>query len=210
MANAAGSAKGTMAPESSPPDRRDNRSLVGRLTSITGSALQLAARTGGASLQFGKALLLTPERQKMMEEAGRSLKDLREVAGLTLSELSEAIDLRDKTLLEAVENGTAVLSFELILRLSSLLARHDPVPFIVKYTRTYNPTVWRFLADWGIGRLPLQFERERQFVNVYRGHDAARKLSDEGFEQVLQFTRSAFELSLHFVAEGEKAEDGEV
>ena len=71
--------------------------------------------------------------------------------------------------------------FELILRLAALLARHDPIPFIIKLTRTYNPEVWEILEKWGIGRLPVQLERERQFINIYRGHDRARKLSDDDF-----------------------------
>ena len=57
--------------------------------------------------------------------------------------------------------------------------------------------------------MPLHFEREREFINVYRRHDAARKLSDEGFEKVLDFTRAAFETSLYFVAESENVEDEE-
>jgi len=129
---------------------------------------------------------------------------LREVAGLTLNELSEAINLKDKTLLSAVENGTSTLSFELILRLASLLARNDPIPFIIKYTRAYSPETWRVLTDWGLGRMPLQYEREREFINIYRSHDDARKLSDEGFKKVLGFTRTAFEMSLHFIAEQEQ------
>jgi len=183
-------------------------SFIGRLTEITGSAVRLAAKTSRASLRAGGALLLTPERRQLMEGAGRSLRDLREVAGLTLSELADALDLSDKTPLAAVENGTATLSFELILRLSALLARHDPLPFIMKYTRTYSPTVWRFLDGWGMGRLPLQFEREREFVNVYRQHDVARKLSDEGFARVLTFTRAAFEMSLRFVGDQERVQAG--
>ncbi len=60
------------------------------------------------------------------------------------------------------------------------------------------------LNDWGVGRLPLHFEREREFINIYRGRDEARELSDEGFKRVLEFTRQAFETSLHFVAEEEE------
>ena len=99
----------------------------------------------------------------------------------------------------AVENGTATLSFELILRLAALYSRHDPLPFIIKYTRTYNPGIWKLLDDWGIGRLPLYLERERQFVNIFRNHDRVRTLSDEEFEKLMQFTRAAFELALEFV-----------
>ena len=46
-------------------------------------------------------------------------------------------------------------------------------------------------------------------MNIYRSHDAKRKLSDEGFEKVLEFTRKAFELSLHFIAEQEKIQEEE-
>ena len=168
---------------------------------LANNAFRWAAKTSEVPWRVGKALFGTPERRNLMREAGASLRDLREVAGLTVRELSDALDLEDSSLIEAVESGTATLSFELILRLSSLLARHDPVPFIVRYTRTYNPTVWRMLEGWGVGRLPLQFERERQFINIYRRHDAARDLSDEDFTKVLQFTQSAFEMALHFVAQ---------
>lgn len=76
---------------------------------------------------------------------------MSEVAGLTITELNDALKLKDRTLLEAVENGTATLSFELILRLAALLARNDPIPFILKYTRTYNPKYGRYctIGDWG-------------------------------------------------------------
>ncbi len=182
------------------PDNPADRSLVWRLTDLTGSALRLAAKTTETSLKLGKELLLSPDKKKLLEEAGHSLRDLRTVTGMTLGEVSEALDMRDMSFLEAVENGTATLSFELILRLSSLLARHDPVPFIIKYTRTYDPDVWKFLEDWGVGRLPLQYERERKFINIYRRDDAVRNLSDDEFERLLVFTRSAFEMALHFMA----------
>ncbi len=184
-------------------ETEDSGSLMGRLSDLTNSAYRLARRTTGTSLKVGKAIIKSQDQLKVMLAAGQSLKDLREVAGLTVNEMADALNLKDKTLLEAVENGTATLSFELILRLAALLARNDPVPFILKYTRTYSPDTWRILHDWGIGRIPLHFERERNFINIYRSHDAARKLSDEGFEKVLEFTRKAFELSLHFIAQQE-------
>lgn len=202
-------------PKPPPPPRPVEPSLTQRFTNFTGGltvgAFKLAAKTGGVSLRMARALLLSaeqlqllsPEQAKMMRETGAYLKDLREVAGLTRDELSQAIDLSDKTLMEAVENGTATISFELILRLAALLARHDPVPFIIQMLRTYNPDLWRLLEDWGIGRLPLHFERERHFINIYRRHDVARQLSDEGFQEVLGFTRSAFEMGLHFAAKRE-------
>jgi transcriptional regulator with XRE-family HTH domain len=169
-------------------------------SALTGRAVAIPARVG-------KALLLSPESERMRREAGRYVRELRELAGLTRDELAEAVQLGDRSLLEAVEDGTATLSFELILRLSALLARNDPVPFVARLARDTNPALWKLLEDWGIGRIPLQLERERRFLNVFRGHDAARRLSDEGFEKVLELTRSAFEMALHFVAEQEGVED---
>lgn len=185
-------------------DSREPESLVDRIAGFTGSALRFAARSTDTSLRVGRALMNSQDQLRMMLVAGKSLKDIREVAGLTLSEMSEALNLKDKSVLEAIENGTATLSFELILRLAALIARNDPIPFILRTTRNYNPEVWRILNDWGVGRLPLQFERERQFINIFRSHDDARTLSDEGFQKVLEFTRQSFEMSLHFIEEQEK------
>jgi transcriptional regulator with XRE-family HTH domain len=142
----------------------------------------------------------------MMRETGAYLRDVRELAGLTQSELAEAINLSDRSVLAAAEKGTSTLSFELILRLAALLARHDPLPFIMKFTRTYDPEIWNIMEKWGVGRIALQFERERQFINIYREHDAARKLDDRDFEEVLKFTRAAFGMALHFAA-GEQKTD---
>ncbi len=180
---------------------REERSILKMVFGVTAAAAKFISKSAWASEKVGDALFSSPERLKMMQEAGASLRDLREVAGLTRRDVSKAVNLSDESFLAAVENGTATLSFELILRLAALLARHDPIPFIIKFIRTYNPGVWGVLEDWGLEKFPLQFERERQFINIYRSHDEARKLSDEGFQRVLEFTRSAFEMALHFVAE---------
>lgn len=180
--------------------------------------MRLAADTAGVPLKMAGALflepgqlrLLTPQQRKMMRETGLYLRDLREVAGLTLGELGDALDLKDHSLLEAAERGTATLSFELVLRLAALLARHDPIPFVVRFVRTYNPELWKVLEAWGIGRLPAHFERERQFINIYRRHDGARKLSDAGFAKILAFTNAAFETALHFAAAHEGVQDKEI
>lgn len=179
-------------------------SLFDRLAGLTGSALRFASRSTDTSIRLGKALMKSQDQLRMMLAAGQSLSDIRQVLGLTLNEMSDALNLRDKSVLEAIENGTATLSFELILRLAALVARNDPIPFILRTARNYNPEVWQLLNDWGVGRLPLQFERERQFINIFRSHDDARNLSDEGFQKVLEFTRQSFEMSLHFVEEQEQ------
>lgn len=183
---------------------RTPEGLIDRLASLTGSALRFGAKATDTSLRVGRALMNSQDQLRAMLTAGQSLKDIREVAGLTLSEMSEALNLRDKSVLEAIENGTSTLSFELILRLAALIARNDPIPFIMRTTRNYNPEVWQILNDWGMAKLPLQFEREREFINIFRRHDDARTLSDEGFQKVLEFTRQSFEMSLHFIEEQER------
>ncbi len=197
------------------PREVDGRSLVTLFTDLaaelTRTALRFAAETAGVPILKPEQLrLVTPQQRKAMRETGLYLRDLREVAGLTLSELSDALDLEDHSLLEAAERGTVTLSFELILRLAALLARHDPIPFVLRFVRTYNPELWKILDAWGIGRLPVHFERERQFINIYRRHDAARNLSDEAFARVLAFTNAAFEMSLHFAAGHERVTDKEL
>lgn len=182
--------------------------LARGLAAITSGVSERIASSGGVGYRVGKAILLSRDGTGMRREAGRTLRELRELAGLTLDELADALEVSDRSLLEAVEKGTATLSFELILRLSALLARNDPVPFIVQMTRTYNPALWKILEGWGIVRIPLQMERERRFVNVFRAHDVARKLSDEGFEHVLRFTQVAFEMALDFAATEEGLQDG--
>jgi transcriptional regulator with XRE-family HTH domain len=183
------------------PYPKDQRSIVKMLLNMTSTAMKLVSKGAVVSEMVGKAVLNSPEQVKLIEEAGAYVRDLREVAGLTQKDVSRTIQLADESFLAAVENGAATLSFELILRLAALLARHDPIPFIIKLTRTYNPEVWEILEKWGMGRLPVQLERERQFINIYRGHDRARKLSDEDFHRVLAFTRSAFEMALDFSAQ---------
>ena len=183
----------------------EERSLILQVASLAAKAFRLAAKAGYSSVKVGKALLMSSSGDtKLMKETGAYLKDVRELAGLTQAEMTEALHLSDQSLLAAVEKGTATLSFELILRLAALLARHDPVPFIIKFTRTYDPEMWDILERWGIGHIPVHFEREREFINIYRSHDAARKLTDNGFEKVLQFTRAAFEMALHFISEQQK------
>lgn len=183
---------------------KEPEGLIERLTELTGSALRFGMRATDTSLKVGRVLINSQDQLRTMLAAGQSMKDIREVVGLTLSEMSEALNLKDKSVLEAIENGTTTLSFELILRLASLVARNDPIPFIIRTTRNYNPEVWQLLNDWGIGRLPLQFEREREFINIFRRHDDARNLSDEGFRKVLDFTQQSFEMSLHFIEEQER------
>ncbi len=187
------------------------KTLIGQMADATASLSKsamksIASRAGSLSFKVGKSIILSadqlknysPEQQTWMIKAGEVIHDARQVAGLTVDELSDVLDLDDKTLLQAVEQGSATLSFDLIVRLTALLARHDPIPFVVSVIRGYNPQLWAIMEDWGFGQLPTMVERDRQWINIYRSRDEARQLSDAEFERVLDFTRSAFEMALEF------------
>jgi len=162
------------------------------------SVLGIAGVAADVSIGAAKAMLVKPEQRAALEKAGHVLRGMREAAGLSLKEVGEAINLKDPTLLDLVEDGKVALPFEVILRLASVLGRNDPISFVMRFTRSYNPEVWQTLEGLGIGRFAVQAGREREFANIYRGSDAARKLSDEEFVAVLAFTRAAFDLALTF------------
>lgn len=175
--------------------------LVGvarQVRSWSDSVLGIAGAAADVSIGAAKALLVRPEQRAALEKAGTVLRGMREAAGMSVKEVGEAISLKDPTLLELVENGKVALPFEIILRLASVLGRNDPVSFVMRFTRSYNPDVWHTLENLGIGRFAVQAGREREFANIYRGSDAARRLTDEDFAAVLAFTKAAFETALAF------------
>ena len=181
--------------------------LLEGMTEFSAQAVKYAAKKTRETTF--KVLKNSPEQMELLGRAGRSLRELREVAGVSLEELSSAVDLNDIDLLRSAEEGKAALPFEVLLRLSSYYARNDPIPFIMKYSRVYTPGIWRLLKTVGLEPVVMEAERELQFIQIYRGKDEARALSDEGFKEVLEFTRKAFEMSLHFVAvqEGKSVDD---
>ena len=162
------------------------------------SVLGIAGAAADASLSAAKAILVKPEQRAALAKTGAVLRGMREAAGLSLKEVGDAIDLKDPSLLELVEHGKVALPFELILRLASVLGRNDPISFVMRFTRSYNPDVWRTLEGVGIGRFAVQAGREREFANIYRGSDYARRLTDDEFAAVLAFVRAAFDLALTF------------
>ena len=169
-----------------------------QLRSWTDSVLGIAGAAADVTMGAAKMLLPKPGQRAALARTGAMLRRLREAAGLSIGEVGTAIDLSDPGLLELVENGKIVLPFEIILRLASVLGRNDPISFVMRFTRSYNPEIWRTLEKLGVGRLALQAGREREFANLYRGSDAARGLSDEDFNEVLKFTRAAFEMAVTF------------
>ncbi|MDM8535442.1 helix-turn-helix transcriptional regulator [Desulfobacterales bacterium HSG17] len=171
------------------------------ITNIIEHAVKIKDRT--SNIISSNALLKTPEKFELMGKAGKVLKDMRKTAGLSLEELSSVINIDNPGILKSIEEGHAALPVDLMLRLASFYSRNDPLPFIIRFSRTYHPGLGRLLEKTGIDRMFIKAERELKFISIYRNKDNARKLSDEGFDQVLDFTQKAFEMALHFVFEQE-------
>lgn len=185
--------------------------IIGLTSQVASGAVEIARSGRAIPLMFTDNWMkdayiktLDPERLQAMADAGSFLKDAREVAGLNITELAEAIGLSDSELLEEVEEGRATLPFDMILRIASLTARHDPIPFIIKFLRTYNPELEQTLEQWGIMKLPKQYERERRFINVYRSQDKLRDLSDAEFERFIGYMSSATDFTLDIMLSEKK------
>lgn len=183
-----------------PADASTLVDLAHQVRSWTDTVLGVAGAAADATLGAAKMMLPKPGQRAALEKTGAVLRRMRETAGMSVDEVGKAIDLKDPALLELVENGKVALPFEIILRLASVLGRNDPISFVMRFTRSYNPDVWKTLESLGIGRLALQAGREREFANLYRASDAARRLSDEDFAEVLKFTQAAFAMALAFRA----------
>lgn len=184
------------------------RRLTGQ---VAGGTFELARNTATMTAMFGETWLrntvlnqLEPERLEAMAEAGHFLRDARETAGMSIKELAESLGVTDKSVLEDIESGQTIMPLELMLRSASLLARHDPIPFLIKFMRTYNPALENALEQWGVLTLPKHYERERRFVNLYRQHDVLRSFSDEEYERYIHYMESSSNLVLD-VMEKEKA-----
>ena len=183
-------------------------SLARQVRSWADTAWGLAGSAADMSLAIAKSSV-GPKRRATIERAGALLKQMRETAGLTAQELGRAINLRDASLLEQAESGRIVLPFEIILRLAAVLGRRDPVAFVMNLTRSYNPELWKALEDLGVGRLVAHAGREREFVNIYRSSDEARRLTDRQFARVLAFVAAAFELALTLVRQERSRQSGD-
>ena len=209
MATKRTTVKNPGAPAGTPPRARkaappaDTSTLVDlaqQVRSWTDTVLGIAGAAADVTLGAAKMMLPKPGQRAALEKTGAVLRHMREAAGMSIDEVGNAIDLKDPALLELVENGKVALPFEIILRLASVLGRNDPISFVMRFTRSYNPDVWKTLESLGIGRLALQAGREREFANIYRASDTARHLSDDEFAEVLKFTQAAFALALAFRA----------
>ena len=195
---------------------KDHDSLLNSLRKLTGQVaggtLDLARNTAAMSAMFGENWLrnavlnkMEPERLEAMAEAGHFLRDARETAGMSVKDLSESLGMSDRTVLEDIESGETIMPLELMLRSASLLARHDPIPFLIKFMRTYNPALEKTLEQLGVLALPKQYERERRFVNLYRQHDILRSLSDDEYERFIHYMESSSNLVLDLMLKEKEA-----
>jgi transcriptional regulator with XRE-family HTH domain len=179
-----------------------------RLRAVTGidleeaasPVIQTLAKARAISAAANTLLALSPAATTSAAwgKAGSMIRQLREQAGLTLQEVGQAVNLRDPELMAAVESGRVALPFEMVLRLAAVLGRKDPLTAAMALTRASYPQVWEALESLGIGRLVLQSGREREFVNVLRADDRARRLNDAEFAELLAFVKAALGLALAF------------
>ena len=195
---------------------KDHDSLLDSLRRLTGQVaggtFELARNTATMTAMFGENWLrnnllnqLEPERLEAMAEAGHFLRDARETAGMSIKDMSEGLGLSDASVLEDVESGQTIMPLELMLRSASLVARHDPIPFLIKFMRTYNPALEKTLEQWGVLALPKQYERERRFVNLYRQHDILRSLNDDEYERFIHYMDSSCNLVLDVMTREKQA-----
>jgi transcriptional regulator with XRE-family HTH domain len=159
----------------------------------------MAGTATDLGVTLAKSRLQKPQHRVAVEKAGSLLHELRTAAGLTVNDLGAALGLNDGSEVELIESGKVAMPFELILRAASVLGRKDPVTFVMQFTRAYNPDLWKTLESLGIGKLVVQGAREREFANIYRAHDAGRKLTDAEFALALAFVNAAFEMALGFL-----------
>jgi transcriptional regulator with XRE-family HTH domain len=175
-------------------------SLAKQLQTFASSVLGNVGTATDLALTLAQSRIQRPGPKAAVEKGAALLRDLRQTAGLTLDDLGRALELDDPAFLGLVEKGKVGLPFELILRLTAVLGRNDPVGFMLQVTRGYNPKMWKALEAIGVGHLLVQAGREREFANIYRKHDAARALSDADFAAALGFAEAAFATALAFRA----------
>jgi len=195
---------------------QDNESLLDSLRKMTGQiaggTFDLARNTATLTAMFGESWLrntllnrMEPERLEAMADAGRFMRDARETAGMSIKDLAESLGLSDRGMLEDIESGETIMPLELMLRSAALLARHDPIPFLIKFMRTYNPALEKTLEQWGVLALPKQYERERRFVNLVRRHDEIRRMTDAEYDRFIHYMESSSLLVLEVMEKEKRA-----
>ena len=172
--------------------------LLGMVRDLGRWADGMLASAGAGARMAGLVapVIASPAAAASLKRAGALLHDVRETAGLSVNDLGAAINLKDASLLEHFEAGKVALPFDVILRIAGVLGRNDPVPFVMRLLRESNPRLAKTLEDMGIGKLVAHVGREREYVNLYRGRDELRGLSDEEFTAMLTIVDGALKLVL--------------
>ena len=192
------SARAARAEPAQPPRGSLVTALARQAQSFAASVLGNVGTATDVALTLAQSRIERPGPKAAVEKGAALLRDLRQAAGLTLDDLGRALEVDDPAVLSLAEKGKVGLPFELILRLTAVLGRNDPVGFVLQMTRGYNPKMWKALESLGVGHLLVQAGRERQFANIYRSHDGARALSDADFAAALAFADSAFATAVAF------------
>ncbi len=193
-------------PQADAPERASlATSLARQLQSFASSVLGNVGTATDIAITLAQSKIQRPGPKAAVERGAALLRDLRQTAGLTLEDLGRTLEVEDPSFMGLVEKGKVGLPFELILRLTAVLGRNDPVGFMLEMTRGYNPKMWKALEAIGVGHLLVQAGREREFANIYRSHDAARGLSDADFAAALAFADAAFASALVFMAQRKSA-----
>ena len=209
-ARAAGAKPAPPAPTAPPPPRISLVTALARQAqSFASSMLGNMGTATDVALTLAQSRIERPGPKAAVAKGAALLRDLRQAAGLTLDDLGRALEVDDPAVLSLAEKGKVGLPFELILRLTAVLGRNDPVGFVLQMTRGYNPRMWTALEALGVGHLLVQAGRERQFANIYRSHDGARSLSDADFAAALAFAESAFVTAVAFQTKHKKARSKE-
>ncbi len=185
----AGVKKNQGKPDVSP--KTPNPGLTSQIRSVAGQVWDWAGMAAELAAGMTKPLAKNPASRKAVVAAGRFLHDARETAGISIDELARAVKLDDRTVLELAESGKVAIPFEIILRIASLLARNDPIPFVLALSRGYAPGVWKAIEQLGMGNLLLNTAREHEFITIYRARDSLRILSDAEFARLTRFVESA-------------------
>lgn len=185
-------------PKDEPANLSPVVALARQARSWTAAVLGNVGLATDAALTLAQARIQRPGPKAAVAKGAALLRDLRQAAGLSLEDLGRALELDDPSFMGLVESGQIGLPFELILRLTAVLGRNDPVGFLLQITRSYNPKTWKALEAVGIGQLLIHAGREREFANIYRSHDDARRLSDADFATALAFADAAFSTAVAF------------
>ena len=204
-ATAAGAAAAVGVKPASAPLGSLVTALARQAQSFASAVLGNMGTATDVALTLARSRIERPGPKAAVEKGAALLRDLRQAAGLTLDDLGRELNVDNPAVLGLAENGKVGLPFELILRLTAVLGRNDPVGFVLQMTRGYNPKMWKALEALGVGHLLVQAGRERQFANIYRSHDAARALSDADFATALAFADSAFATAVAFQARHKKS-----